>query len=75
MFNIYFWIIVGILFVSHFSGLYLDRLNALMWSDIVPDKLKGIIDQDRYKKSQNYYRDNKGLSMSNQRILIFLQEM
>ncbi len=33
-----------------------------MWSDKVPDRLKDIIDSEKYGKSQNYYRANRKLS-------------
>jgi len=62
MYNIFLWLIIIILIVSHFVGLWLDYLNSRMWSEKVPDKLKGIIDQKDYSKSQNYYRDNKTVS-------------
>lgn len=62
MFNIYFWLIILIIIASHFTGLYLDYLNGLMWSDIVPEKLKAIINQDKYALSQKYYRENKRIS-------------
>gem|GEM_PF-2956493 len=36
---------------------YLDYLNTLNWSDEVPDELKDIYDEDKYKKSQNYEKE------------------
>lgn len=62
MFNIVFFIIITIILFGYASGLYLDYLNNKMWSDAVPDKLNGIIDKDKYKASQNYYRVNKNFS-------------
>jgi len=62
MLNFYFWLILIILAASHITGLVLDRLNGKMWSDKVPEKLRSIVDQDKYARSQNYYRDNKRLS-------------
>jgi STE24 endopeptidase len=41
---------------------YLQHLNARMWSDKVPEKLTGIIDEEKYRKSQLYHRDNERLS-------------
>ncbi len=41
---------------------YLDYLNSKMWSDSLPEKLKGICDDEEYRKSQLYQRDNKKLS-------------
>jgi STE24 endopeptidase len=62
MFNIVFFLIVTIILFGYASGLYLDYLNNKMWSDNVPDKLNGIIDKDKYKASQNYYKVNKNFS-------------
>jgi STE24 endopeptidase len=42
---------------------YLDYLNSLMWSDSLPDKLKGICDEKEYKKTQLYNKDNNRLSL------------
>ncbi|MCF8224066.1 MAG: M48 family metallopeptidase [Bacteroidales bacterium] len=58
MYNILFFAIIIILLFGHFSGLYLDYLNNKMWSDTVPEKLKGIIDETKYRNSQNYYKAN-----------------
>ena len=62
MLNVFFWLILLIVIFSHFTGLYLDYLNNKMWSDDVPEKLKGIIDNDKYRLSQQYYRENKRFS-------------
>ena len=42
---------------------YLDYLNSTMWSDALPDKLKGICDDEEYRKTQRYNKDNKRLSL------------
>jgi STE24 endopeptidase len=42
---------------------YLDYLNSLMWSDALPEKLKGICDAEEYKKTQLYQKDNNRLSL------------
>jgi len=42
---------------------YLDYLNSGMWSDTLPDKLKGICDEEEYRKTQLYQRDNNRLSL------------
>jgi STE24 endopeptidase len=59
MYNLYFWLILTILVAGHLVGILLDRLNSSMWSDKIPDKLAGIVDQEEYSRSQNYYRENK----------------
>ena len=41
---------------------YLDHLNTTMWSDKLPEKLKGICDDEEYRKSQRYQKDNDRLS-------------
>ena len=41
---------------------YLDYLNTTMWSDKLPDKLKGICDEKEYSNSQRYQKDNNQLS-------------
>ncbi len=42
---------------------YLDYLNSGMWSDSLPEKLKGICDEEEYRKTQLYQRDNNRLSL------------
>ncbi len=41
---------------------YLEHLNSGMWSDTVPEKLRGICDEEEYKKTRLYERENKKLS-------------
>ena len=62
MYNIFFFLIITIILFGHAAGLYLDHLNRKMWSDNVPDKLKGIIDKNKYKTSQIYHRANNNFS-------------
>lgn len=40
----------------------LDYLNSCMWSDTLPEKLRGIIDEGEYKRSQLYHKENNRLS-------------
>jgi len=76
MYNIFFFLIITIILFGHASGLYLDFLNNKMWSDTVPDKLKGIIDKEKYKTSQNYYRiNNKFSNISSSFFLIIILAM
>jgi len=42
---------------------YLVHLNGKMWSDTLPEKLKGICPEEEYRKSQLYDKDNKKLSL------------
>ena len=62
MYNHFFWFIISILTLSHVVGMVLDRLNGKRWSDVIPGQLKGIINQEEYSRSQNYYRENKRIS-------------
>ncbi len=41
---------------------YLNHLNSKMWSDKLPEKLKGICDEEEYRKTQLYHKDNEKLS-------------
>ena len=34
-----------------------------MWSDSLPSKLKGICDEQEYRKTQLYHRENERLSL------------
>ncbi len=63
MYNIIFFIILIIPVVGYLSERYLDYLNSLMWSDKLPEKLKGICDEEEYKKTQLYNKDNNKLSL------------
>ncbi len=40
----------------------LDYLNSTMWSDKLPEKLKGIIAEEEYRRSQLYHKANERLS-------------
>ncbi|MEA1888098.1 MAG: M48 family metallopeptidase [Bacteroidota bacterium] len=62
MYNIFFFLIIAIIIFGHASGLYLDYLNSKMWSDTVPEKLRGIVDKEKYRTSQNYFRINNKFS-------------
>lgn len=62
MHNAIFFIILIIPVSGFFIERYLDYLNAAMWSDALPDKLKGICDAEEYRKTQLYQKDNDRLS-------------
>jgi len=63
MHNIIFYLILLIPVAGFAVERYLDHLNSTMWSDVVPDRLKGICNEDEYRKSQLYHRDNNKLSL------------
>ena len=62
MHNIIFFLILIIPVTGFILERYLDYLNATMWSDTLPEKLKGICDEEEYRKTQLYQKDNKRLS-------------
>ncbi len=62
MHNTVFYLLIIIPVVGYVIERYLDRLNASMWSDTLPLKLKDIIDEEEYRKTQLYYKDNSRLS-------------
>src|SRR5664280_3533920 len=62
MHNIIFFLILIIPVTGFIIERYLDYLNSRMWSDTLPEKLKGICDDEEYKKSQLYQKDNNRLS-------------
>jgi STE24 endopeptidase len=60
--NIIFFLILIIPVTGFIIERYLDHLNTSMWSDTLPEKLKGICDEEAYRKTQLYQKDNKRLS-------------
>ncbi|MBE3086523.1 MAG: M48 family metallopeptidase [Bacteroidetes bacterium] len=62
MHNIIFFIIIIIPVTGFIVERYLDHLNTTMWSDTLPEKLKGICDEEEYRKTQLYQKDNNRLS-------------
>jgi STE24 endopeptidase len=60
--NIIFILILIIPVVGFIIERYLDFLNNKMWSDTLPEKLKGICDEEEYRKTQRYQKDNNRLS-------------
>ena len=74
MYNWLFYIILGIILFGYLLERFLNYLNATMWSDSLPDKLKGIYDPEQYRKSQAYHRENQrfGFYTSSFNILLIL---
>lgn len=58
MHEILFWIIIGIIVADFIFEKYLDYLNTKTMSDVLPDEVKGIYDEEKYKKQQAYQREN-----------------
>jgi STE24 endopeptidase len=63
MHEILFWIIIGIIVFDFVFEKYLDYLNTTKWSVIIPDEVKGIYDEKKYKKQQAYQRENHKFGM------------
>ncbi len=59
MHEILFWIIIGIIVVDFIFEKYLDYLNTKTMSEVLPDELKGIYDEQKYSKQQAYQRENQ----------------
>ncbi|TKG92985.1 M48 family peptidase [Puteibacter caeruleilacunae] len=60
--TIIFYVILGVIAVEFLLERYLDYLNRTMWSDKLPDELKGIYDAEQYEKSQRYEKVNHRFS-------------
>jgi len=63
MHNTFFFLILLIPVTGFIIERYLDYLNATMWSDTLPVKLKGIYDEKEYSRSQLYQKENDRLSL------------
>ncbi len=63
MHEILFWIIIAIIVLDFLFEKYLDYLNTTKWSDTLPDEVKGIYDEEKYKKQQQYQRENHRFGM------------
>lgn len=55
--------IVIILVADYFFDRVMDYLNANRWSRELPEELKGIYDEKKYRQSQDYYRANLRLGL------------
>jgi STE24 endopeptidase len=60
--NIIFYLIIIIPVAGFLIERYLDHLNNSMWSDVLPEKLRGICDAEEYRKTQLYQKENDRLS-------------
>lgn len=58
-----FYIIIAIVVFNFLFERILDYLNNSMISPDLPSDLKGIYDEDKYQKSQNYLKENSRFSM------------
>ena len=62
MHNIIFFLILIIPVSGYVTERILEHLNSKMWSETLPDKLKNICDEEEYRKTQLYQKDNNRLS-------------
>lgn len=63
MHNTIFYLILIFPVTGYIIERYLDFLNAKMWSDTLPEKLRGICDAEEYRKTQLYQKENNRLSL------------
>lgn len=63
MHQIIFYVIIGILIFDYLLDQFLDYLNATKRSSKLPDELKGIYDEEKYQKSQDYDKVNHKFSI------------
>ncbi len=59
MFTTLFYIIIAIIILDFAFERYLSYLNSTMWSNTLPEAFKGIYDEEKYRKSQDYFKDNQ----------------
>ena len=73
--NALFVIILAIIVFSFLLEQFLDFLNASYWSDEIPETLKGIYDEQKYRESQNYAKAKRKFSaiLSSLSTLVILQ--
>jgi STE24 endopeptidase len=62
MFNTVFFIIIAIIILGFLLERWLDILNLKNTKDDLPEELKDVYDEERYKKSQTYKRTNTRFS-------------
>lgn len=62
--NTVFYIIVGILLFEFIADRILDRLNYSSWSEEFPKEAEGIYDEERYRRSREYYKANYKFSLA-----------
>jgi STE24 endopeptidase len=53
-----FYIIIGIIVFDFLFDRLIDYLNIRRWSNILPQELRGIYDEHKYRTSQDYQKEN-----------------
>ncbi len=72
VYNTIFWVIIGVLLFGYLLEQWLDRLNLKFTVPELPDELKGIYDEEEYRKSQSYKRDNTRFSFISSTLSLLL---
>ena len=70
--QIIFWVIIAILLFDFLFEKVLDYLNYTHSKETVPEELKGIYDEEKYKKSQQYQKVNLRFSLVTSTFSLFL---
>lgn len=70
--NTIFWVMIGVLLFGYLLDQWLDRLNLKHIVPELPEELEGIFDEEEYRKSQNYKRDNTRFSFISSTFSLFL---
>lgn len=63
MSQILFYIIIGLVVADFIFERFLEYLNSTRWSDRLPEEVKGIYDEEKYRKQQAYEKVNFRFSM------------
>ncbi len=72
MMNIYLVVILAILIGNYILNLIVELLNLKALKSELPKEFEGYYDVDKYKKSQNYLRDNTQFKLTQSTILILI---
>jgi len=70
--NIYLILILTILIASYILGLIIEYLNIRHLSPNLPDEFKDIYDAEKYKKSQEYLKENTIFSLIQETLDVIL---
>lgn len=63
MSQILFFIIVGLLVADFVFERFLEFLNSTQWSDLLPEEVKGIYNEEKYRQQQAYEKVNYRFSL------------
>ncbi len=58
MYTTLFFVILAIIVADFLLDRYIDFLNTTRWSDKLPEEVKGIYDEEKYARQQQYQREN-----------------